>query len=332
MAGRPPLYGALDLGGTKVRTLVADLGGRVYGEDIRPSKTEEGLEPLLSRMVESLEAALAAAGVVLADLRGVGIASPGPVDVKAGVVPNAPQLPGWHDVPLVRVMSERLGLPVWLENDASAAALGEHAFGAGRGTLHMLYLTVSTGIGGGIIIEGRLYRGASGSAGELGHVMIDMNGPVCGCGARGCLEALASGTAIARRGEELVTRGESKVLAELREREGPVTAEMMKRAADLGDAAGREAFRQGGHYLGVALASYVNIFNPQAILIGGGVAQAGDLLMEQARVTMKALAMSRPLKDVHLGLGTLGDRAGPLGMIACLREAALAERNAGEKE
>ncbi|HEU4759680.1 MAG TPA: ROK family protein, partial [Dehalococcoidia bacterium] len=255
------------------------------------------------------------------DLRGLGIASPGPVDVKRGIVPNAPQLHGWHDVPLVDIMRERLGLPVWLENDASAAALGEHAFGGGRGTLHMLYLTVSTGIGGGIIIEGKLYRGTSGSAGELGHVVIDLNGPACGCGARGCLESLASGTAIARSGEELVARGESRVLAELRGREGPVTAEMMKRAVDLGDPASREAFRQAGHYLGIALAGYVNVFNPQVILIGGGVARAGDLLMEQARTTMQALAMSQPLKDVRLDLGLLEDRAGPLGMIARLREA-----------
>ncbi len=321
MTDRPDLYGALDLGGTLVRAVVADLEGRVYGDDIRPSKTEEGLEAVLSRLVESLEAAAAKAGTPVRGLRGLGIASPGPVDVKRGVVPNAPQLPGWHDVPLVEIMGKRLGLPVWLENDASAAALGEHAFGGGRGTLHMLYLTVSTGIGGGIIIHGKLYRGTSGSAGEMGHVIIDLNGPACGCGARGCLESLASGTAIARRGEELVARAESLVLAELREREGPVTAEMMQRAVDLGDAASREAFRQAGHYLGVALAGYVNVFNPQVILIGGGVARAGDLLMEQARTTMQALAMSQPLKDVRLDLGLLGERAGPLGMIARLREA-----------
>ncbi|MBI2913340.1 MAG: ROK family protein [Chloroflexi bacterium] len=321
MADRPALYGALDLGGTKVRALVADLQGQVYGEDIRPSRTEEGLEAVLTRMVESLVAAAAQAGAKLSELKGVGIASPGAVDVRRGVVPSAPQLPGWHEVPLVEIMSGRLGVRVWLENDATAAALGEHAFGGGQGTLHMLYLTVSTGVGGGIIVDGKLYRGKSGAAGELGHVMIDPHGPPCGCGARGCLEAFASGTAIARRGEELVAGGESQVLAELRGREGPVTAEMMKRAVDLGDVASREAFRLAGHYLGIALASYVNIFNPEVILIGGGVARAGDLLMEQARTTMQALAMSQPLKDVRLDLGVLGDRAGSLGMIARMREA-----------
>jgi len=320
MTGRTAIYGALDLGGTKVRALVADLEGNVYGEDIRPSRAEEGLEPVLAAMEASLRAALKPAGRELGDLQGVGIASPGAVDVRRGVVPGAPQLPGWHEVPLVQVMSERLGARVWLENDASAAALGEHAFGAGWGSRHMLYLTVSTGVGGGIIIDGRLYNGTSGAAGELGHVIIDVDGPPCGCGGRGCLEALASGTAIARKGRELVERDESPALSELAAKEGPVTAEMMKRAADMGDVACKEAFRQAGHYLGVALAGYVNIFDPEVILIGGGVARAGDLLMEQARTTMQALAMSQPLNDVRLDLGVLGERAGPLGMIARIRE------------
>ena len=260
-----PLYAAVDLGGTKVRAVVADGSGRVLGDDIRLSGAADGLEAVLGRMVESLDAALARAGVEREQLAGLGIASPGAVDVERGVVPNAPQLPGWQDVPLARLMAERVGVPAILENDASAAALGEHRFGAGRGTRHMLYITVSTGLGGGIIIDGELYRGKSGAAGELGHMIIDIDGPPCGCGARGCLEALASGTAIARRGERLAESGDSPVLARLRGQEGPVTAEMMKRAADMGDAASREAFREAGHYLGVALAGYVNIFDPEVI-------------------------------------------------------------------
>ena len=316
-----PLYAAVDLGGTKVRAVVADGSGRVLGDDIRPSLAGEGLEAVLGRMVESLDAALARAAVEREQLAGLGIASPGAVDVERGVVPNAPQLPGWQDVPLARLMAERVGVAAILENDASAAALGEHRFGAGRGSRHMLYLTVSTGVGGGIIIEGELYRGKSGAAGELGHVIIDINGPPCGCGARGCLEALASGTAIARRGERLAASGDSPVLARLRGREGPVTAEMMKRAADMGDAASREAFREAGHYLGVALAGYVNVFDPEAIIVGGGCAQAGDLLMDQARVTMESLAMNQPLKGVRLVVSELGEFSGAMGMIARLCEA-----------
>src|SRR3990172_9479164 len=316
------LYAAVDLGGTKVGAVVADRSGRVLGDDIRLSGAADGLEAVLGRMVESLDAALGRAGVEREQLAGLGIASPGAVDVDRGVVPNAPQLPGWQDVPLARIMAERIGVPAILENDASAAALGEHRFGAGRGSRHMLYITVSTGLGGGIIIDGELYRGKSGAAGELGHVIIDINGPPCGCGARGCLEALASGTAIARMGERLAESGDSPVLARLRGREGPVTAEMMKRAADMGDAASREAFREAGHYLGVALAGYVNVFDPEAIIVGGGCAQAGDLLMDQARVTMESLAMNQPLKGVRLVVRELGEFSGAMGMIARLREAA----------
>jgi len=317
LMGGSDLYGAIDLGGTNVRAIVADLDGNIAGEDSRLTETQRGTEGVFARMVESLEAA--AAGARVADLRGVGIASPGTVDVTRGVVSEASQLPDWHDVPLVEIMSRRLGVDVCLENDASAAALGEHRFGAGRGTRHMLYITVSTGVGGGIIIEGELYRGASGAAGELGHVIMDPDGPPCGCGARGCLEALASGTAIAGRGEELVAQGSSKLLAEMRQREGPLTAEMMKRAADAGDEACRRLFREAGHHLGVALASYVNIFSPELILIGGGVARAAEYFMEEAEQTMRALAKGEPLKHVRLGLGELGDRAGSLGMIALMR-------------
>ncbi|MCH7999512.1 MAG: ROK family protein [Chloroflexi bacterium] len=280
------------------------------------------MEVVLERIEESLDAALGKAGVKRERLAGLGIASPGAVDVVRGIVPNAPQLPGWQDVPLARLLEERFGLPTLLENDASAAALGEHRFGAGRGSRHMLYITVSTGVGGGIIIDGDLYRGKSGAAGEMGHVIIDMNGPACGCGARGCLESLASGTAIAKRGEELAESGDSPILARLRKEEGPVTAEMMERAATMGDAASREAFRQAGHYFGVALAGFVNVFDPEVIVIGGGVAKAGDLLLEQARVTMESLAMTQPLKGVRLAVSELGEFAGAMGMVARLREEA----------
>jgi glucokinase len=315
-------YGAIDLGGTQLRAVVADLEGRIEGEEIGRSHTEEGPEAVMARMEETLRAAARGAGLALEDLKGVGIASPGAVDVRRGIVPDAPQLPGWRDVPLVDLMASRLGVPVVLENDASAGALGEHTFGAGRGAPYMLYLTVSTGVGGGIIIDGDLYRGASGAAGELGHVIIQADGPPCGCGGRGCVESLVSGTAIARRGEELVEEGKSPALAEMRRAGGRVTAEMVARAALAGDSTSLECMREVGRYLGIALAGFVNTFNPTAILIGGGVARAGDLFMDEARTTMSSLAMSQPLRDVRVDLGTLGDRVSTLGMIARLRKMA----------
>lgn len=318
MTDHPPLYGAIDLGGTKVRALIADLDGNVYGEDIRRSEAQRGLEATLKRMQESLEAALTEAGASFADLKGVGIASPGPVDVARGVVPGAPQLPGWKDVPLAELMADRFGVPVIVENDATAAAIGENRFGAGRGSRYMIYITVSTGVGGGIIIDGDVYHGASGAAGELGHIIIDIDGPPCGCGGRGCLESLASGTAIARKGREAVQRGEAPTLARLAEAEGAVTARLMFRAAQQGDEVSRRIFSEAGRYLGAALASYVNIFNPEVILIGGGVANAAEFFMPEARSTMESLAMSAPLEQVRLDLGSLKDRAGPMGMVAQL--------------
>lgn len=318
---RPDLYASIDLGGTNVRAIVADLDGNVFSEDIRASRASEGLDETLDTMVASLEAACARASASTGDLKALGIASPGAVDSANGTVPEAPQLIGWKDVPLVELMSERLGMPVWLENDANAAALGENRYGAGKGTKNMLYITVSTGVGGGIIINGDLYRGTRGAAGEMGHVIIDVNGPRCGCGGRGCLESLASGTAIARRGRELAESGEAPGLAEIAGREGRLSAEMIAGAAKAGDEASRKLFKDTGMYLGVALAGYVNIFNPEAILIGGGVARSADLFMPQARRVMEGRAMRAPLEDVRLGLAELGDRIGSLGMIARLKDA-----------
>jgi glucokinase len=316
----PDLYGAIDVGGTNVRAIVAGLDGKVLGDRIQPSRAHEGLEPTLGSMVEALNAAAGEAKAQVAELKALGICSAGWVDSEKGIVPAAPQLPGWHNVPLTKVMQERTGVRSWLENDANAAALGEHVFGAGKGVRHLVYITVSTGIGGGIIADGKLYGGAKGSAGEIGHTIIDPAGPLCGCGNYGCLESLASGTAIARRGEEAAAQGESTKLAALKEKGEPITAQAMAAIAAGGDAVSREIFSEAGRFLGIALANVVNLLSPELILIGGGVAREPQLFLPQAEDTMRALSLSEPLRHVRLGLAELGDLAGPLGMIARLRE------------
>lgn len=313
---RPSLYAAIDLGGTKVRALVADARGSVFGEHIRASGTLDGLEAVLARMEETLQTAVRAAGAKLSSLQALGIASPGTIDSRRGVVSGAPQLPGWRDVPLVEMMARRTGLPVFLENDASAAALGEQRFGAGQGARDMLYTTVSTGVGGGIIAGGELYTGASGSAGELGHVVVHADGPPCGCGGRGCLEALASGTAIARRGQEAAADGEAPALATLQAQEGRISAELVARAAFAGDEVCRRIFRDAGYYLGLALAGYVNVFNPELILLGGGVVTSAQLFWQETETAMREQAMAEPLKYVRLDRAVLGERSGSLGMVA----------------
>ena len=312
------LYGAIDLGGTNVRAIVAGLDGKISGSDRRPSRASDGLDATIETLLASLEGACSEAGVEAGVLRGLGVASPGWVDTERGVVPAAPQLIGWRDVPLVEILQERLGVTVRLENDANAAALGENAFGAGRGTRHMLYITVSTGVGAGIIADGRLYRGAKGSAGEIGHTIIDPSGPPCGCGSRGCLESLSSGTAIARRAAEAADRGGSAILAAIREREGRLGARQVADAARQGDAASAAIYEEAGRFLGIALANAVNLLSPEAIILGGGVMQAKELFLPRAEEEMRAFALDEPLKYMRLAEAELGDRAGVMGMIARL--------------
>ena len=315
------LYGAIDLGGTNVRAIIAGLDGEISGEDRRPSRAGQGLDTTIETLLASLAQACSAAGVEASDLRGLGVATPGWVDTERGVVPAAPQLVGWHDVPLVEMLRERLGVAVRLENDANAAALGENAFGAGRGTRHMLYITVSTGVGAGIIVDGRLYGGAKGSAGEIGHTIVDPSGPPCGCGGRGCLESLSSGTAIARKAAQAADRGDSAALSEIKEREGRLGARQVADAARGGDAASIAIYEEAGYYLGIALANAVNLLSPEAIIIGGGVMQAKELFLPRAEETMRDLALDEPLKYLRFAEAELGDRAGVMGMIARLGQA-----------
>lgn len=313
------LYGAIDLGGTKLRAVVADLDGNISGEIIVPSEADTGPERVIDRLIDTLEQAAKESDIGLADLRAVGVASPGALDLVNGLVQEAPQLPGWNGVPLVEIMSKRLGVPVLLENDANAAALGENRFGAGRGTRFMIYHTISTGVGGGIIIEGKVYHGVSGSAGELGHMTVWFNGPRCLCGERGHLEAIASGTGLAWRAKELVDRGEAPGLATILREKGELDADEIADAARSGDPDGRRLFDEAGLYLGIALANHINIFNPEMLVLGGGVVTgAGDLFLDHAERIMHQLARKEPLKYARLERATLGDRSGPLGMIAAL--------------
>jgi glucokinase len=313
------LYGAIDLGGTKVRALIADLQAKVRGEHIQPSDTIAGRDAVIDRMVETLGVACGEAGTRIEDLRALGIASPGALDLVHGLVYEAPQLPGWDGVPIVEVLRERLGIPVLLENDANAGALGENRYGAGRGTRNMVYLTLSTGVGGGIIIEGKVYHGATGAAGELGHMMLQVDGPRCMCSQRGCLEAIASGTGIAWRAQDLVDAGKAPGLARVKQEHGELDADSVADAARAGDPDARTIWEETGLYLGIALANYVNIFNPEAIVLGGGVLTgAGDLFYDRAEQAMRETARKEPLKYVRLLRAELGDRSGPLGMIAAL--------------
>ena len=320
--GRRPYLGAVDLGASKVLSVVADDEGRILGEDRRPTGASEGPEAGLERIAMSLEAALAKAGLSREDLRAAGVCSPGPIDPARGVLPEASNLPGWIDTPIRQYLIDRLGVPVILEHDATAAAYGEFVYGAGRGFRHIVYLTVSTGIGGGLVLDGRLYRGATGAAGELGHITIDADGPLCFCGKPGHVEGLASGRAIAGQAEAVLSRGGSPLMARLAQEDGALTAATVHRAADAGDAEAIRILRRAGHYLGIGLAAYVDIFNPEVIIIGGGLRHIRDHYLSPAEEEMRRRAMVESLKAVRLVEVELGDYSGIMGVVALLREGA----------
>ncbi len=307
----------IDLGGTKISTALVDGSGRIIAHDYRETYATEGLEAVIERMLDGARCVMAQVGVEPSQVAAVGVGAPGPLDIEAGVVVAPPNLPGWDHVPLKQRIEDELGITTFLENDANAAALGEHCFGAGRGTEHMIYVTVSTGIGGGLVLDGKLYHGIGGMAGEVGHMMIMPYGPRCGCGNRGCLEALASGTAIARQARERVARGVPTMMADLAGGDSEhITAKLVAEAAGQGDVEARDILAEAMNYLGIGMANLVNLFNPQLIVIGGGLTNIGAALFEPVRRAIDRHAFHAQAQAVRVVRAELGDNVGVLGAAA----------------
>ncbi len=320
MSGRNQLpIGGIDLGATKILSVVVSHSGDVLAEDIRPTNGSEGPAAVIAHMIASLRQAMANGSID--ELVAVGVDAPGPVDYDRGVITEPPNLPGWHDVPLAALLGKEFGVPCVLENDANASALAEHRWGAGRGSGHMLFLTLSSGIGGGIVIDGALYRGASGAAGEVGHMTINTRGARCHCGRRGCLEMYASGLAIARRGRRLVARRPDSLLARMA-REQPLTAKLIQQAAEQGDDGARELIAAAGRDLGVGLGSLINVFNPEVIVLGGSLTKIGEPYLGPARETAQRECFEQAWRDVRIVLGALGDRSAAMGAAAISLDAA----------
>jgi glucokinase len=315
-----PLFGGIDLGATKILSLVVSRTGSLLAEDIRPSLGAEGRDAVIGRMVASLRECLATVGVDGRQLAAIGVSAPGPVDDAAGVT-NPPNLPGWHDVPLASLIGSQLNARCTLENDANAAAFAEHRWGAGRGSRHMLFLTVSSGVGGGIIIDGAIYRGVSGAAGEMGHVTIHENGRRCPCGRRGCLEAYSSGLAIAKQGYRIGRRA-SGALHARRAAAEPLTAKAIYELATAGDETARRLIADAGRHLGTGLASLINIFDPELIVLGGSLTKMGDLYLGPAQATVQRECSAQARRDVRIVIGELGDRAPALGVATLALETA----------
>lgn len=243
------------------------------------------------------------------------IACPGPLDVVTGIVYKPPNMAGWADVPLGAMLEQALGLEIVLVNDANAAAYGEWTYGAGMGTRWFVYITVSTGIGAGIVIDGTLLTGARGVAGELGHICIDPNGPICNCGNRGCLEALASGTAIARRYNELAGSGHAHA-GHAGVGLGSATAADVAAAAAAGDPLSSRVFAEAATALGIGVANIVQLCNPEVVVLGGGVSLAGAMLFERVRDVVDANVIPIAAQAVKIVPAALGDHAGLMGCAA----------------
>ncbi len=307
----------IDLGGTKISTALVSGAGGIIARDYRETLAAAGPDAVIGRMLDAARQVMAEADVETAQVAAVGIGAPGPLDVAAGVVVSPPNLPGWERVPLRQLIADALTIPAFLEKDANAAAMGEHLFGAGQGARHMIYVTVSTGIGSGLILDGGLYHGATSMAGEIGHTTIVPDGPRCGCGNRGCLEALASGTAVARRARERVAQGAPTLIADLAEGEPErITAKIVALAADQGDAEARQIIAEAMNYLGIGMANLVNLFNPQLIVVGGGLANIGDALFESVRRVIEQRAFRAAAAAVRVVPAKLGDDVGVLGTAA----------------
>jgi glucokinase len=306
----------IDIGGTKLAVGVCSAAGKLLASARIPTNPNESSEQSLARLVEACRGVIREAGVRVA---AAGIGCVGPLDQKTGYVINPVNIPGWNRVPLVDTVREALGVPTFLDNDANAAALGEHRFGAGRGVANMVYLTISTGIGGGIVLDNRLYQGENGNAGELGHMSVNYRGRPCGCGNIGCIEKYASGTAIAERAREAVMAGAAAAGSGIVALAGGVeniTALTVIEALRRGDPLAKAIWDETINALGVALANVIHIFNPHRIVLGGGVTHAGELLFEPLRRETKRHAMPM-LHDVcEIVKAELGDQVGVMGAVA----------------
>ena len=311
------LASAVDIGGTKIVAAVVAPDGQVLARHYCLTLAGKGRKTVIDRLLSALNAAMAKASLEDSKLAGIGIAAAGIIDTTRGIITTSPNLPGWSNVPLKNTIAERLGLVTYLINDASAAALGEHRFGAGKGVKNLVYLTVSTGIGGGIIVDGKLYFGADGCAGEIGHMIIETHGPQCHCGKFGCLEALASGWAVVREAVRRINQGEKSTLLELvNGKLESITAETVALAARRNDLLACDVVAKAANYLGIGLANLVNIFNPEMIVIGGGLSNMGSMLLAPARRAVKETAFQLPASRVRIVRGHLGGNAGIIGAAA----------------
>ena len=318
--GGPPVVG-VDLGGTKVLAGVVGPDNAILGRAKRPTPAREGADAILKTIVECVDEALAAAHLGRGDVAAVGIGSPGPLDADSGVILFSANM-NVRNFPLGPSLSSALGRPVLLQNDVRVGGYGEFRLGAGQGYRNLIAVFVGTGIGGCLVMDGKVVTGATGNAGEIGHYVVRAGGPRCGCGARGCLEALASRTAITRRIGKAVRKGTPTMLADkVLRKTGRLKSGEIADAVAAGDhVANREVLR-AAHYLGLGLGSLINLLGPEIVIIGGGVAEAlGQPWIDLVRTSAREQALTDPTATIKIEQAALGDDSGILGAALLARE------------
>lgn len=310
----------VDLGGTNIASLLLSEKGEALRRDTRATLAREGKKRTISQIVNSVRDVLEGAkelGISSDSIIGIGIGSPGPLNTKEGIIYFAPNLPGWRDVPLVEILTEELAMPVFLENDANAAALGEWWKGAGKNARSLVLFTLGTGIGGGIITDREVFHGAWDTAAEVGHIIIHEEGLLCNCGVRGCLEAYASATAVVKRTLKAIKEGEKTLLTNLVDDHlEDITCELVYKAAQNGDKLCSLIAEETARYLGIGIASVVNIVNPEMVILAGGMIKARDLLFKPVRKYAQKYALKDAIKGVKIVPAKLGDDAGAIGAAA----------------
>ena len=305
----------IDVGGTNVKIALVDDNGKIIYSNSVPTYAKMGYEYTVNNIKQAIKDLMKETNTTPSDIEGIGFDFPGQVDCKTGVVKLAPNIPGWVNVPIAQMIEDEFHIPTRIDNDVRCAALGELKFGAGRGCENFICITVGTGIGSGIVINGKVVRGATNAAGELGHIKLQMNGgPICGCGDTGCLEAFASGPAIVAMSQEYIKGGKSTKFREMAAVEGgEITPYMVAKAAEEGDPVAKRIFEIVGEYIGIGLTSVINLLNPERVIIGGGVAESGELLLGPIRKTIKERAMVVAGNAVEIVPAQLGNSAGVIG-------------------
>ncbi len=319
LADRPVL--AIDFGGTQIRAALITPDLAVHARRAVPTRDEDGVEAVVARICDvAAEVRADARTAGLPEPIGIGISAPGALDPWRGIVVAPPNLAAWHEVPLAARVSEALDLPTFLERDTNVAVLAEWRTGAARGAGTVVYITVSTGVGGAAIVDRRPLVGPDGMAGEMGHIVVELDGPLCGCGGAGHVEAIASGTALAREARALITAGASPRLRELSAEGAEVDAALLTRAADDGDAAAAAVMAHAWTAIGAMCASIVNVLNPDVIVIGGSIAEHRPELLDVARNEIARRAFGVPASRVRVVPAALGDDVSLIGSLPIVNE------------